>query len=68
MSGHTPAPQGAPGLEVVRADGEHALPEPFENPGLPAHRPRLGPDDRRGMVLRTRAVHRPRPSGGVAAH
>jgi len=45
MSGHTPAPPGASGREVVPADRAGALPERFENPGLPAHRLRMGDVD-----------------------
>ncbi|MGZ4612818.1 MAG: cytochrome bc1 complex Rieske iron-sulfur subunit, partial [Kineosporiaceae bacterium] len=56
MSGHTPAPQGAPGREVVRADGEHALPERFENPGLPAHRPRMADVDPKAAKRAERQV------------
>src|SRR4051794_38060732 len=44
MSGHTPAPPGASGREVVPAGGG-ALPERFENPGLPAHRARMADID-----------------------
>src|SRR5690348_18047147 len=45
MSGHTPAPPGASGREVVPADRAGALPERFENPGLPAHRARMADVD-----------------------
>jgi ubiquinol-cytochrome c reductase iron-sulfur subunit len=45
MSGHTPAPPGASGREVVPTDRAGALPARFENPGLPAHRLRMGDVD-----------------------
>jgi ubiquinol-cytochrome c reductase iron-sulfur subunit len=56
MSGHTPAPPGASGREVVPADRGGALPERFENPGLPAHRARMGDVDPRAARRAERQV------------
>jgi ubiquinol-cytochrome c reductase iron-sulfur subunit len=56
MSGHTPAPQSAPGREVVPAAREHALPARFENPGLPAHRARLADVDPKAAKRAERQV------------
>jgi quinol---cytochrome c reductase iron-sulfur subunit len=55
MSGHTPAPQSAPGREVVPADAG-ALPERFENPGLPPHRLRMADIDPKAAKRAERQV------------
>ena len=48
------------GRAVATRDGEHALPERFENPGLPPHVHRLGDHDeaaaKRAMVAASRLV------------
>jgi ubiquinol-cytochrome c reductase iron-sulfur subunit len=54
MSSHTPAPHSAPGREVVPAD--RALPERFENPGLPAHRLRMADVDPKAAKRAERQV------------
>src|SRR4051812_20333900 len=56
MSGHTPAPPGASGREVVPADRAGALPERFENPGLPAHRARMSDVDAKAAKRAERQV------------
>jgi quinol---cytochrome c reductase iron-sulfur subunit len=56
MSGHTPAPPGASGREVVPADRAGALPERFENPGLPAHRLRMADVDAKAARRAERQV------------
>jgi ubiquinol-cytochrome c reductase iron-sulfur subunit len=56
MSAHTPAPPGASGREVVRADGAGALPERFENPGLRPHRLRMGDVDPKAAKRAERQV------------
>ena len=56
MSGHTPVPQGAPGRELTPAGRDRALPERFENPGLPAHRPRMADVDPRAAKRAERQV------------
>src|SRR3954452_3745518 len=56
MSGHTPAPPGASGREVVPADRAGALPERFENPGLPAHRARMADVDAKAAKRAERQV------------
>src|SRR5690348_16107186 len=56
MSGHTPAPPGASGREVVPADRAGALPERFENPGLPAHRLRMADVDPKAAKRAERQV------------
>jgi quinol---cytochrome c reductase iron-sulfur subunit len=55
MSSHTPAPQSAPGREVVPADAG-ALPERFENPGLPPHRLRMADVDPKAAKRAERQV------------
>ncbi len=56
MSGHTPAPPGASGREVVAAGRTDALPERFENPGLPAHRLRMADVDAKAAKRAERQV------------
>jgi ubiquinol-cytochrome c reductase iron-sulfur subunit len=56
MSGHTPAPPGGPGRDVVPADRAGALPERFENPGLPAHRHRMADIDPKAAQRAERQV------------
>jgi len=56
MSGHTPAPPGASGREVVAAGRADALPERFENPGLPAHRLRMADVDAKAAKRAERQV------------
>jgi ubiquinol-cytochrome c reductase iron-sulfur subunit len=56
MSAHTPAPPGASGREVVRADSAGALPERFENPGLRPHRLRMGDVDPKAAKRAERQV------------
>jgi ubiquinol-cytochrome c reductase iron-sulfur subunit len=56
MSGHIPVPQGAPGREVAPAGRDRALPERFENPGLPAHSPRMADVDPRAAKRAERQV------------
>jgi ubiquinol-cytochrome c reductase iron-sulfur subunit len=56
MSGHTPAPPGASGREVVPADRPGALPERFENPGLPPHRIRMADVDAKAARRAERQV------------
>jgi ubiquinol-cytochrome c reductase iron-sulfur subunit len=52
----TPAPPGASGREVVTADRGGAVPERFENPGLPAHRARMADVDPKAAKRAERQV------------